>query len=180
MKHEGMEAVVVGGGYAGIHALKAIRKHYNQSAGRRLNLVLLDPSPYHMRKVLLFKPAVGTETITVPWEKLLPEGARYVQGKARHADQTHQLLEYEDAEGKVGHTMREEAVRLELQPDESQVHLLPESGCSRKVRSKANPAIRTMGLPVTGDGRVIVDECYRQGCSRRICNWGLRVYRRSG
>ncbi|MCM3626951.1 FAD-dependent oxidoreductase [Paenibacillus glycanilyticus] len=290
--------VVVGGGYAGIHAMKAVWKQCEiQADGRKLRLILMDPNPYHLRKVLLFKPAVGTDSITVPWNRILPEASEFVQGKARHVDAAESLLEYENSEGRIEHlaydvlvvsigsiarkteaglggialegmdaavrirdqwihnmeaalpenkegrerlltaavagagmtgietaselafAMREEAARRGLNPEEVKVHLLNsrnrlfEEGpvkASRKLeeelakcgvsvhhRNKAvreekgslllsdgsalpvgltvwtlglipNPAVRALGLPVTEDGRLIVDEGYRVKGSRGV------------
>ncbi|NIK67172.1 MULTISPECIES: FAD-dependent oxidoreductase [unclassified Paenibacillus] len=284
--------VVVGGGYAGIHAVKAVWKQYGGHAeGRKLRLLLLDPNPYHLRKVLLFKPAVGADPITVPWRQILPETAEHVQGKAKHIDAAAKVLEYENAEGQLvrlaydtlvvsvgsvaretetglggialtgmesavrirdtwsrnmqaaraessaeerrrlltaavagagitgmetaselAYAMREEAARQGLNPEEIRVHLLnaqdrlfregsmkasrkledelakcgvsvhhlckavrEENGCLMLSDGEAlpvgltvwtlglvpNPAVRGFGLPVTKDGRLIVDECYR-------------------
>ncbi|WP_127530972.1 NAD(P)/FAD-dependent oxidoreductase [Paenibacillus kobensis] len=95
-----MTCIVVGGGYAGIHALKAIRKSVQEEqSGRRLRLVLLDPLPAHLRKVLLFKPAVGENEITVPWQRVLPDGTEIIQGAAQHIDGDAKQLYYKDAEG---------------------------------------------------------------------------------
>jgi len=94
--------VVVGGGYAGIHALKAIRKSYQEEqTGRRLRLILLDKEPGHLRKVLLFKPAADQSGITVPWQRVLPEGTEIVQGTARQVDGVAKRLHYADADGSV-------------------------------------------------------------------------------
>ncbi|MCK9858781.1 FAD-dependent oxidoreductase [Paenibacillus sp. ATY16] len=291
--------VVIGGGYAGIHAVKAVWKQYSAHAeGRKLRLLLLDPNPYHLRKVLLFKPAVGADKITVPWKQILPEAAEHVQGKARHVHADEKVLEYEDAEGnsvwlaydtlvvavgsvaretesglggisltgmesavrireawgynmqaarvennaeerrrlltaavagagitgietasELAYAMREEAARQGLNPEEIRVHLLnaqdrlfqegpmkasrkleeelAKCGVSVHHRCKAvreengnlmlssggalpvgltvwtlglvpNPAIRSFGLPVTKDGRLIVDECYRVKDARGV------------
>ena len=35
--------------------------------GRRIRFVLLDKRPGHVRKILLFRPAVGEEEIMIPW-----------------------------------------------------------------------------------------------------------------
>lgn len=61
--------IVVGGGYAGINAIKAIRKSFAEVNSYTLLLILIDKQPHHLRKVLLFKPAAcmnykrGTEFI---------------------------------------------------------------------------------------------------------------------
>lgn len=95
-----LTCTVVGGGFAGIHAVKAIRKAYQeQQDGRKLRLILLDKQPYHLRKVLLFRPAVGGENITVPWQQILPEGTHFVQGTVQNVDNRNKRLLYQDAAG---------------------------------------------------------------------------------
>ncbi|UNK16368.1 FAD-dependent oxidoreductase [Paenibacillus sp. N3/727] len=93
--------VIVGGGFAGIHTVKAIQKAYRgRTDGRRLQLILIDKQTYHLRKVLLFRPAVGNEEITVPWQRILPEGSQFVQGTVLKVESRSKRLCYQDAEGK--------------------------------------------------------------------------------
>ena len=57
-----LTCIVVGGGFAGIHALKAIHKACHKGiGGRKLRLILIDMGSAHVRKVLLFRPAVSEE-----------------------------------------------------------------------------------------------------------------------
>ncbi|MFC0330355.1 NAD(P)/FAD-dependent oxidoreductase [Paenibacillus sepulcri] len=75
-----LTCVVVGGGHAGIHAVKEIRKAFRDESGKhQLRLVLIDKNPYHLRKVLLFRPAVTNEDIKIPFAKMFPEGVEIVQ-----------------------------------------------------------------------------------------------------
>lgn len=63
--------IVVGGGYAGINAIKAIRKAFAEANSYTLRLIVIDKQPHHLRKILLFKPAAcmnykrGTEFLWV-------------------------------------------------------------------------------------------------------------------
>ncbi|GLX66474.1 putative oxidoreductase [Paenibacillus glycanilyticus] len=299
--------VVVGGGYAGIHAVKAVWKQNAAEAGdRKLRILLMDPNPYHLRKVLLFKPAVGEDPITVPWNRLLPESASFVQGNACKVNASAKQLEYQNAEGQIEHVaydalvisigsvareaeaglggitlsgkeaasrikeqwmhnmraarledkaeerqrlltaavagagitgietaselayaMKEEAVRQGLNPAEVRVHLLNSQDrlfaegpvkASRKLEEElgkcgvavhhrkkavredngslrlsdgttlpvgltvwtlglvANPAVRSLGLPVTDDGRLLVDESYRVHNSQGVYAIGDCAY----
>ncbi|WP_096273551.1 NAD(P)/FAD-dependent oxidoreductase [Paucisalibacillus globulus] len=70
--------VVIGGGYAGIHTIKSIQKNIGRKISIRI--ILIDPNPYHVKKVLLFKPAVGKEDIKIPWKRIFPSGVEVVQG----------------------------------------------------------------------------------------------------
>ena len=97
-----LTCVVVGGGFAGIHAIKAIRKeHRQQGDSRKLRLVLIDRQPEHLRKVLLFQPAAGGQRITVPWRSVLPEEAQFVQGSALDVESEDKRLKYADSEGSI-------------------------------------------------------------------------------
>nr|WP_322112069.1 FAD-dependent oxidoreductase [Brevibacillus ruminantium] len=93
-----LTCVVVGGGHAGIYAAQAISQE-SQKHGRRIQVTLIDKQPYHVRKVLLFKPAVEAEDITVPWGRILPDGIRFVQGMVRSVESGEKFLLYVDEAG---------------------------------------------------------------------------------
>lgn len=93
-----LTCIVIGGGYAGIHAVKAIRKKFKSEASKRiLRLILIDKNPYHFRKVLLFKPAVGDEDITVPFTRLFPAGVEFVQATVTKIESEERRLLCRDA-----------------------------------------------------------------------------------
>lgn len=93
-----LTCIVIGGGYAGINAVKAIRKKYKSEASKRiLRLILIDKNPYHFRKVLLFKPAVGDEDITVPLTRLFPVGVEFVQATVTKIESGERRLLCRDA-----------------------------------------------------------------------------------
>jgi NADH dehydrogenase len=97
-----LTCVVVGGGYAGINAVKAIQKNFHEeSSKKRLRLILIDKNPYHLRKVLLFKPAVGDEEITIPLKKLFPVGVEIVQATVTKIESGKKRLIYQDTAGNV-------------------------------------------------------------------------------
>ncbi|MWC28810.1 NAD(P)/FAD-dependent oxidoreductase [Paenibacillus sp. MMS18-CY102] len=92
--------VVWGGGYAGIHAIKAIEQWYKSSEGsQQWRLVLVDKAQHHVRKVLLFRPAVDEAGIGVPWRQILPESVQFVQGEVTNVDGTNKSLHYLDPDG---------------------------------------------------------------------------------
>ncbi|WP_168119010.1 FAD-dependent oxidoreductase [Paenibacillus sp. HB172176] len=94
--------VVAGAGYAGIHAVKEIRKQFkNQEKEHLLKIILIDKNAYHLRKVLMFKPAVTNEEIRIPLKKLFPEGVELVQGTVSSIDGAEKKLTYIDASGTV-------------------------------------------------------------------------------
>ncbi|WNS79386.1 hypothetical protein RRU94_17770 [Domibacillus sp. DTU_2020_1001157_1_SI_ALB_TIR_016] len=54
--------LVIGGGYAGINAVKAIRREWKDKS-QTLRLILIDKKAYHVRKMLLFKPTAERKSI---------------------------------------------------------------------------------------------------------------------
>ncbi|MBM7569483.1 NAD(P)/FAD-dependent oxidoreductase [Paenibacillus sacheonensis] len=92
--------VVIGAGYAGIHAVKEIRSLFGNHAGSHpMRLVLIDRNPYHLRKVLLFRPAVTDEDIRIPLTTLFPDGVKLVQATVTRIRSEERKLVYEDASG---------------------------------------------------------------------------------
>lgn len=80
-----IRCVIVGGGYAEIHAAKSILNNYPAKLRSRLRLTMIDQHRYHLRKVLLFKAAAGDADITIPLQELFPEKIEFVHGKGCHS-----------------------------------------------------------------------------------------------
>lgn len=97
-----LTCIIIGGGHAGLAALKAIKETTRGAAdGRRIRFVLIDKQPGHVRKVLLFRPAVGEEEITIPWKHYdFSEGVEFVQGTVTFVDREEKQIRYTDAQGK--------------------------------------------------------------------------------
>lgn len=83
-----LTCIIIGGGHAGLSALKAIKETTrNMTNGRRIRFVLFDKQPGHVRKILLFRPAVGEEVIMIPWTHYsFSEGVEFVQGTVTSVD----------------------------------------------------------------------------------------------
>lgn len=95
-----LTCVIIGGGHAGLHAFKAIKdKTRGMANGRRIRFVLFDKQPGHVRKVLLFRPAVSGEEIVVPWTRWSSEGIEFVQGAVTSIDSAEKQIRYTDGEG---------------------------------------------------------------------------------
>lgn len=119
-----LTCIVVGGGYAGINAVKAIRKAFSGESSRRLRLILIDKNTYHLRKVLLFKPATRDEDITIPFTSLFPVGVDFIQGAVTKIESAEQKLIYQDTKGN-NHSINYDIVILAAgsvvrQPDPAQ------------------------------------------------------------
>lgn len=95
-----MTCIVLGGGYAGIHAVQAIQKAWKAAGNHQpLRLILMDKNKEHIRKVLLFKPAATQEDIAIPLKKLFPEGVEILQGSVIKIEKELRSLVYLDAMG---------------------------------------------------------------------------------
>ncbi|MBS4202187.1 FAD-dependent oxidoreductase [Bacillus sp. FJAT-49732] len=96
-----LTCIIIGGGHAGLGALKAIKEKTRRIAnGRQIRFVLIDKQPGHMRKVLLFRPAVGEEEIMIPWTHYeFSEGVEFVQGMVTFVDSGEKQIRYTDAQG---------------------------------------------------------------------------------
>ncbi|GIP37056.1 hypothetical protein J31TS4_03360 [Paenibacillus sp. J31TS4] len=96
-----LTCVIIGGGHAGLAALKAIKETTGGMAnGRRIRFVLFDKLPGHVRKMLLFRPAAGGEEIIVPWTHYdFSEGVKFVQATVTFVDGREKQIRYEGARG---------------------------------------------------------------------------------
>jgi NADH dehydrogenase len=95
-----LTCIIVGGGYAGINTVKAIREALGEGAhAQNLRIILIDKQPYHLRKVLLFKPAAAEADITLPLASLFNEGVQFVQGTVTAVKGKEQQLLYLDEAG---------------------------------------------------------------------------------
>lgn len=94
--------VVIGGGHAGVLAVHSILKASKErQSDYRFRIILIDKETYHLRKVLLFKPAAGGEDIRIPWNRMFPnEDVRFVQGTVLTVESENKTIRYQDANGK--------------------------------------------------------------------------------
>lgn len=96
-----LTCIIIGGGHAGLAALKAIQeKTRGKAGGRRIRFVLFDRQPWHVRKVMLFRPAANEENIKIPWTDLSLEDFEFVQGMVQSVDSSEKRIRYTDAQGK--------------------------------------------------------------------------------
>lgn len=167
-----LTCVIIGGGHVGLHSLKAIKEEIRAMANeRRIRFVLIDKQPGHMRKMLLFRPAVGEEEIMIPWAHYsFSEGVEFVQGSVTSVDSEGKQIRYEDTQGNhvrmqfdllvvaVGSIVRQ------LEPDQGGITLTdPQAAVDirerwranlRKAASEMNPEERKrlMTIAVAGAG----------------------------
>lgn len=91
--------VVTGGGHVGLHALKEIGQAMRK-AGKPFRLILIDPKPFYVQKVLLFQPAARAEKIALAWEEVLPERVERIQGELVTIESQEKRIFFRDAEKK--------------------------------------------------------------------------------
>ncbi|GGA85205.1 FAD-dependent oxidoreductase [Ornithinibacillus halotolerans] len=107
-----LTCIIIGGGYAGIHAIRSIQRRMGQTV--RLRIILVDPSPYHVQKVLLFKPAaIKNSTIKIPWKKIFPTNLKVIQGAVtsiNHVDKVIHLKETSDEDNTLAYDIAVVAV----------------------------------------------------------------------
>ncbi|WP_342666654.1 NAD(P)/FAD-dependent oxidoreductase [Neobacillus massiliamazoniensis] len=95
-----LTCIIIGGGYAGLAALKAIKeKNRGNANGRRIRLVLFDKQPGHLRKLRLFRPTTVEEEIMIPWKDLVLEGFEFVQGTVTSVNSVEKRIRYIDTQG---------------------------------------------------------------------------------
>ncbi|GKV55211.1 hypothetical protein NCCP2222_11580 [Sporosarcina sp. NCCP-2222] len=137
-----MTCVIVGGGYAGIHAVTSIRKYVGTKLTKQaLRIILIDKNPYHLRKVLLFKPAIGEEEITIPLNKLFPEGVEIVQATVTSIEAENKRIHFQDNLSKehcLGYDILVLAVGSSIRkPDQAQGGIaLSDIESAREIRTK--------------------------------------------
>ncbi|CAM4306029.1 NAD(P)/FAD-dependent oxidoreductase [Paenibacillus tarimensis] len=92
--------VIIGAGYAGIHAAKSIAKAFHTDLVRgRMRIVMIDKRGCHLRKVLLFKAAAGDESIAVQLCDILPGHIEFVHGEVMDIDPLSHKLQYLNEQG---------------------------------------------------------------------------------
>jgi len=95
-----LTCVIIGGGYAGLQALKVIKEKTRGVAnGRRIRFVLIDKQPGHLRKLRMFRPTVVEEEIMIPWTRLSLKDFEFVQGTVVSVDSGEKRIRYTDAQG---------------------------------------------------------------------------------
>jgi NADH dehydrogenase len=96
-----LTCIIIGGGHAGLGALKAIKEETRSMAnGQRIRFVLIDKQPGHVRKEMLFRPAAGGEEIMIPWTHYgFSEGVEFMQGTVTSVDSGEKRIRYTDAQG---------------------------------------------------------------------------------
>jgi len=88
--------VVIGGGYAGLQFVHALRR---QTGGAGVRITLVDKQPGHLRKVLLFKKAAGDAELQVPFSAYFDEAVQVLQAELTAVDAAAREVELRRPDG---------------------------------------------------------------------------------
>ncbi|WML58691.1 FAD-dependent oxidoreductase [Neobacillus sp. PS2-9] len=82
MKNE-KTIVVIGGGYAGINHIEALKKEFHKELKRSIRIILVDKNTFHFKKVKLFKGIVNENlsNLNVPLKHYCGSDIEFIQGK---------------------------------------------------------------------------------------------------
>lgn len=92
--------VIIGGGYAGINLIEALKK---EKINKDIRIILIDKQPYHFRKVKLFKAIVEEDysELYVPFEKYCTNGVDFLQGELKAVHHEEQKISVLDEGGRM-------------------------------------------------------------------------------
>ncbi|WML48707.1 FAD-dependent oxidoreductase [Neobacillus sp. PS3-34] len=104
MKNE-KTIVVVGGGYAGINLLEALKKEFHKELKRNIRMILVDKNTFHFKKVKLFKGIVN-ENVTdlhVPLKHYCGSVIEFIQGELTAVNPKEQTVHITREDGTLIH-----------------------------------------------------------------------------
>jgi NADH dehydrogenase len=91
--------VVVGGGYAGLHTVKAVRAE-SRKLGVPVRVILMDQADYHVKKVRLVQAAAVPTNLRVGYSEIFEaDEAEFVQGRCLGVDAEAKEIRYADTDG---------------------------------------------------------------------------------
>ncbi|MGA9227931.1 MAG: FAD-dependent oxidoreductase [Mesobacillus sp.] len=75
--------VVIGGGYAGINLIEALKKEFHEDLKRSIRIILVDKNTFHFKKVKLFKGIVNENlsNLKVPLKHYCGNDIEFIQGQ---------------------------------------------------------------------------------------------------
>src|SRR4051812_10149268 len=82
MKNE-RTMVIVGGGYAGINLIEALKKEFHRELEGKIRIILVDKNTFHFKKVKLFKGIVNENVsdLHVPLKHYCGVAIEFIQGE---------------------------------------------------------------------------------------------------
>ncbi|WP_423409001.1 NAD(P)/FAD-dependent oxidoreductase [Heyndrickxia sp. MSNUG] len=86
--------VVVGGGYAGINLIEALKKEFHRELKRNIRVILIDKNSFHFKKVKLFKAIVheNVADLSVPLKDYCGIDIEFIQGELAKIDPKKQTI----------------------------------------------------------------------------------------
>jgi NADH dehydrogenase len=132
--------VVIGGGHAGLNAVKEIEKQIVAPSGGKYRVLLIDKQPYHLRKVLLFRAAVSDQPLKVPFSRYFGKHVEVVQASLRAIDSGRRMVQVAYPDGSQGEIQYDRLVLAlgstirEAAPEQGGISL-KDLQSARKIRS---------------------------------------------
>lgn len=104
MKNE-KTMVIVGGGYAGINLIEALRKEFHRELKKNIRIILVDKNTFHFKKVKLFKGIVNenVSNLNVPLKHYCSSDIEYIQGELTAVYPKEQTIHITREDGKLIH-----------------------------------------------------------------------------
>lgn len=86
--------IVVGGGYAGINLIEAIKKDFHWELRENMRVILIDKHSFHFKKVKLFKGIVNDKVadLSVPLKDYCGTAIEFIQGELAKIDAKKQTI----------------------------------------------------------------------------------------
>jgi NADH dehydrogenase len=97
--------VVVGGGYAGINLIAAMKKEFHSELKKNLRIILIDKNSFHFKKVKLFKGIVNENVsdLHVPLKHYCGSVIEFIQGELKAVDREDKKIQINSKDGEIIH-----------------------------------------------------------------------------
>jgi NADH dehydrogenase len=104
MKNE-KTMVVVGGGYAGINLITAMKKEFHSELKKNLRIILIDKNSFHFMKVKLFKGIVNENVsdLHVPLKQYCGSVIEFIQGELIAVHREDKKIQINSKDGEIIH-----------------------------------------------------------------------------
>ncbi|WP_409292975.1 NAD(P)/FAD-dependent oxidoreductase [Peribacillus sp. SCS-37] len=96
-----LNIMVIGGGYAGINHIIALKKEFQEEAARSIRIILVDQNAFHLKKVNLFKGIVEKDVsnLKIPLKQYCGPDVEFIQGELTSVLPKEQIVHITAADG---------------------------------------------------------------------------------
>jgi len=97
--------VAVGGGYAGINLIEALKKEFHRELKSNIRIILVDKNTFHFKKVKLFKGIVNENVsdLNVPLKRYCGSDIEFIQGELTAVNPKEQTVHISKEDGTCIH-----------------------------------------------------------------------------